>query len=503
MGLYVAVTSGSTAAASSTDGVTWTSRTLPASSAWNSVTWGNGRFVAVATDSNSGAYSINGTTWTAMTMGSLDGSTVAGYQKVAYGQGLFMATAYDAADQDYSYVATSEDGILWTGRGVVGADNAISGYQAITFGNPHQTGHWVAIAKDSGTAAVKIRAGARARARCSVADEKIFEIRMVEPGSGYDTVPTMTITDPNNLYEAPHTVRKGKGALSTPSFKTRGTGYLAGDVTITGNGNADFYQTGGIIAVKWLTAEPRAGSNVVFEHLPGRTFKLVSVTGLLGATDGARKAFFQVSPVFEVFEAGEDGDTVETRYRYSQVRMTGHDFLDIGTGNFTETNYPGLPTQDPIPANETVENNGGRVFYTSTDQDGNFRVGGLFSVEQATGVATLNADAFNISGLQELQLGEVTLGGGSATVTEFSTDPFFTADSDSVVPTQRAIKSYIASQIGGGGASLNVNSVISGSIQISGSTITTTGSETITMNATFNFRNGVKGLPLAWSYFFY
>jgi hypothetical protein len=106
-----------------------------------------------------------------------------------------------------------------------------------------------------------------------------------------------------------------------------------------------------------------------------------------------------------VFNSPADGTDITTRIRYSQVRLTGHDFLDIGTGNFVETNYPGLPTQPPIPANETVDNNGGRVFFTSTDQDGNFRVGDLFSIEQSTGVATLNADAFNIAGLSELSLG--------------------------------------------------------------------------------------------------
>ena len=45
-------------------------------------------------------------------------------------------------------------------------------------------------------------------------------------------------------------------------------------------------------------------------------------------------------------------------------------------------------------------------------QDGNFR-GRLF-VEQATGIASLNADAFNTPGLQELQLGDLALGGTSA-----------------------------------------------------------------------------------------
>ena len=34
--------------------------------------------------------------------------------------------------------------------------------------------------------------------------------------------------------------------------------------------------------------------------------------------------------------------SAELRTRYSQCRVTGHDFLDIGTGNFEQTNYPEL-----------------------------------------------------------------------------------------------------------------------------------------------------------------
>jgi hypothetical protein len=141
------------------------------------------------------------------------------------------------------------------------------------------------------------------------------------------------------------------------------------------------------------------------------------------------------------------------------------------------------------------------VFYTSTDQDGNFRVGELFVIEQATGRATLNADAFNIAGLSELSLGNITLGGNSATITEFSTDPFLTANSDNVVSTQRAIRSYISAQIGGGGASLNVNSIVAGFVEIAGTRISTTTGGTIQMKANFNFQAGVRGLPVAWNYF--
>ena len=209
-----------------------------------------------------------------------------------------------------------------------------------------------------------------------------------------------------------------------------------------------------------------------------------------------------LSPSLEVSESPENGTPVTMRIKYSQVRLTGHDFLDIGTGDFESTNYPGLPLVDPDQTHETVESNGGRVFYTATDQDGNFRVGGLFSVEQSTGIATLNADAFNIAGLQELTLGEVTLGGNSASINEFSTDPFMSANSDTVVPTQRAVKAYIEAQIGGGGGSLNVNTITAGDVFIGTNVITSVTGTTININAVTEFRGGVLGYPLAYSLFF-
>ena len=196
-----------------------------------------------------------------------------------------------------------------------------------------------------------------------------------------------------------------------------------------------------------------------------------------------------------------DNETGTLTVSISTMRATGHDFLDIGTGGFTTTNYPGVPTIPADPNDEAVTGGGGRVFFTSTDQDGNFRVGGLFNVEQATGIATLNADAFSISGLQELQLGSVALGGTGATINEFSTDGTFTANSDSIVPTQKAIKTYITSQIGGGASELNVNTVTAGVVHISGNTITTTTSVPINITATMNFTGGISGSPVAMQQF--
>ena len=54
---------------------------------------------------------------------------------------------------------------------------------------------------------------------------------------------------------------------------------------------------------------------------------------------------------------------------YSNIRLTGHDFLDIGTGDFTTTNYPGgHPLSLLDQADEVNELLGGRVYFTSTDK---------------------------------------------------------------------------------------------------------------------------------------
>jgi hypothetical protein len=344
--------------------------------------------------------------------------------------------------------------------------------------------------------------GTTAKARAYVSDNKIAEIWVTDPGSNYSSSPTITITDPNNTgSDATYNARVGNGVLAQPNWSSRGTNYTAAAATITGDGYADRYQVGTYVYVEGLSDQPVPGSNFQIAGIDDVYYRIVTVTEFAGTSPGPYAARLQVSPAIGTLEAPEHAAAVTLRIRYSQVRLTGHDFLDIGTGVTATTNYPGLPLQDPDPANETVDNYGGRVFYTSTDQDGNFRVGGLFNVEQATGVATLNADAFNIAGLQELQLGSVALGGSGATITEFSTDPFFTADSDTVVPTQRAIKAYITSQIGGGESSLNVNTLTAGIVYIAGNSISTTTGAKININTTMNFTGSVNGAPVALNYF--
>jgi len=136
------------------------------------------------------------------------------------------------------------------------------------------------------------------------------------------------------------------------------------------------------------------------------------------------------------------GAVITIRYKYSQVRLTGHDFLQIGTGGITTTNHPGDPTQPPAQGNEINETFPGRVYYVSTDQNGNFRVGEFFKIDQATGTATLNANAFNLAGLTSLRLGSIGAQLGES-INEFSSDATLGGNSNIAVPTEFAVKRYV------------------------------------------------------------
>ncbi|HMZ58479.1 MAG TPA: Ig domain-containing protein, partial [Leptospiraceae bacterium] len=88
------------------NGSSWTARTLPSSSGWTSVTYGNGIFVTVST-STAAASSTDGITWTARTLPSSSN-----WSSVTYGNGVFVTLANSSS----TAAASSTDGITWTAR---------------------------------------------------------------------------------------------------------------------------------------------------------------------------------------------------------------------------------------------------------------------------------------------------------------------------------------------------------------------------------------------------
>ena len=186
-----------------------------------------------------------------------------------------------------------------------------------------------------------------------------------------------------------------------------------------------------------------------------------------------------------------DGQQVIIRQNFSNIRLTGHDFLGIGTGGIVATNYPYTTVTQYIPSNQTIQNYPGRIYYVSTDQSGNFQVGPYFAVNQATGSATLNASAFNLSGLSSLRLGSIGAQIG-AQINEFSTDSTFSQNSNVKVPTQAAVKTYVANYVAASVPKATIlNNSISANTTLSSNTMSfTMDTLQITGNSTYTVANG-------------
>jgi len=235
---------------------------------------------------------------------------------------------------------------------------------------------------------------------------------------------------------------------------------------------ADPAGNGASLSITAVTADTLTVNVGVSSNTTAHTFVASTANAVTG---GLGQATITCSPLITKALTPPDNTAITFRDKYSNIRMTGHDFLDIGTGSFADTNYP---TEEPLQASdaddEVIEKDRGRVFYTSTDQDGNYRVGDLFKVHQATGKATLNAESFDLSGLQELSLGSVALGSFGATVSEFSTDGTLSGNSDNALVTEKAIRTYVETQLGGGSNNLTVNEILVGQLKLHSNIIITT-----------------------------
>lgn len=216
------------------------------------------------------------------------------------------------------------------------------------------------------------------------------------------------------------------GRSTTPIFS--GTAAAAADAVTT--------LTVDSMTTSRIGPSSRPAAGMVFE-VAGTTY---TVTGALPNGTGFDVNFY---PTLDGALTG--GETVDF-FQRSQISTGGHVMEFVGSG----TNYNALPWFGgvPIPANEIVENSGGRVFFSSTDQLGNFRVGPQFDVNGTTGSVTINTDQFNLSGLNAI--GPFSRDGFTAVgvqLREVSNNTSLLSSTGAAdgntAPTQFAVKTYL------------------------------------------------------------
>ena len=279
-----------------------------------------------------------------------------------------------------------------------------------------------------------------------------------------------------------------------------GAGFQAGEVitggassvTATLDAGASFEtnQSGRLLVTTFATA-PGNGDSLQFDTTDGNAYQIQTMSPITVNSVDYKVIKFATSRATPV----ADSVGVKTRKEFSIVRLTGHDFLMIGTGNKTNTNWPGQPSQQPSQADQIVTNttDPGRVYYVATDELGNFYVGNYFGVDQATGKVTLDSSAFDLKGLESLQLGSV---GGliGAQINEFSTDATLTQNSNSKVPTQAAVKGYVdALSSVSGNWGVGGNLTVTGNMTVSGTTTTINTSNTTISDKLLELGTGTTG----------
>ena len=274
-------------------------------------------------------------------------------------------------------------------------------------------------------------------------------------GAGGATAYVINVqSEPKVLYIIPASGTFQSGEVVTGAGGAQVT-LVAG--TVTSN------QSGRILVTTFSTsADP--GDSLQFASTDGNAYQIQTVSSVTANSIAYHVLVFSTSRATPV----ADGVTVNVRKEFSQVRLTGHDFLNVGTGGTDTTNWPNSPTQNKAQANQvvTLPTDPGRVYYVATDEDGNFYVGDQFKVEQATGQVTLDSSAFDLSGLESLQLGSI---GGliGASVNEFSTDGTMSQNSNSKVPTQAAVRTYV-----GNLSSVAGNFTVGGNLTVNGTQTT-------------------------------
>lgn len=188
------------------------------------------------------------------------------------------------------------------------------------------------------------------------------EIKVLTGGSGYESVPVITIDPSTGPQAIPARARAvlDNGSISDITVIKGGTSYTE----IPSVSISDPTAPDGVPATFQVVMEP------IY-------YQIISSTDI--ADDGTVTVTL-VTPTLYPLQRG----TSFVLARQSKVLASGHSFEYIGAGPNIRTALP-IKNGTFIQEQEIEERNGGSVIFTSTDQSGNFRIGDGVIIDQTTG----------------------------------------------------------------------------------------------------------------------
>ena len=290
-----------------------------------------------------------------------------------------------------------------TGSSLETKTSTVSGF-VIDENGAGYTGSIASVTITGGGASVQATAEANVNANGS-----IDEIVLLTGGSGYTTQPSVTIAPPT-----------GAGAIQATT--------VAGKALITGVSEM-------LMALESGSRGIDVSSNMI---LNGVDYLVTDVAAVVGQPTQRRITTYPAPPSI----------TTNAQIKFHQLSniSTGGLVMEyVGSG----VTYNALPKFGgvPIRTREIIEFAPGRVFYSTVDNIGNLKIGDFFSVNQLTGEVTIDANSFNLSGLNAIgpfkrngvAVG-VVLQEVSNNTTLLNSQGLFGEDT---VPTQYAVKEYV------------------------------------------------------------
>jgi len=195
----------------------------------------------------------------------------------------------------------------------------------------------------------------------------VGKIKITNPGSGYNSTPTITIGDPSTF---------GNWGITATALPTLLNGSV-NEIEILSSGR-------GYTSTPTLTfSAPDVGINTATA-----TIELLPTYYSVKSSTPISSGICTITVNENLPYAVGVGTTVPF-FKQSRILASSHSFEYIGSGTDPITSLPsrgGVAIQE----NEVDNRNGGLVIYTSTDQGGNFRIGEGVVIDQISGTISGN-----------------------------------------------------------------------------------------------------------------
>jgi hypothetical protein len=236
------------------------------------------------------------------------------------------------------------------------------------------------IYRTTGVAVTDVNAGGSVIEISGVGSYRPYDGQICYFGELYNFIDTISVTKAGSGYASPPKV-----TISAPQ----------GQNGITAQATSEIDSFGRVTAINIVNSGTQYLTNptVVIEPPPGvgvqATAEVSKLQPIYYKVDSATLPSAGISTVTFLQTLNNTVSAGTTVYfnRVSLQITSSHSFEWVGSGSDINTAKPALGGV-VIPENEVVQDNGGIVVYTSTDQSGNFKIGDGIVINQATGQIT-------------------------------------------------------------------------------------------------------------------